>query len=556
MSALRLSSRVKPAAYILKNHETEVKPETDEKAIDIDEALETGGPCGKFQLLVQMLFMYLVLSIGYQVVFTYFIANDPPWSCVANNTNSSFCNEHIGDIFTSDSDHFYKRCNLERKEWQYTTKKDYSFVTEYDLVCDKATMAAFASSVFYIGGLVGSVISGIVADAYGRKIVLIVSLTITIISSICCSYTKSILQLTLVRGLLGSAQMTCYSIAFIILSEFIAPSYRTISANMFQLTLCMSQVCVDFAAYFERSWRDLQIYAALPSSLALLFFFLLPESPRWLLSVNRKEEAERSLEKINKMNGKQMIIRLKVPDVQQEKMYTYVDLFRSWKLTFLTLSQGMIWATVALVYYAIALESSNLGGNMYQAFALSALADLPSNFAAFWACNYLGRKKAVLGSLFFSGLFISSIALIPHHVAYKYVLNITLVMISKFMIDLAFNGIFIWTFELYPTCLRSQGWAVCVVFERVGALVVPFLTTVLQSISAILPFIIMGVIAVLAAFCGLILPETNKQPTRETYDDFFRDNISESSFSDGIVNELDSEEDEKIPVGEKKANIA
>ena len=518
-------------------------PDTDKREMDVDEALEMGGPCGKFQLLTQVAFMYLVLTIGYQVVFTYFIASDPPWRCVANNnttnntTGSSFCKIHTNEVMHSDSEWFYERCQLDRGEWEYTTSKDYSFVTEYDLVCEKASTAAFASSMFYIGGLIGSLISGITADTYGRKVVLVTSLSVTIAMSVVCSYTAGVWQLTVARGFLGAAQMTCYSIAFIILSEFIAPSYRTISANMFQLNLCLSQLLCDFTAYFERDWRDLQIYAAIPSCLALIAFIALPESPRWLFSVNRKTEAEKSLERIARINGNPMVVRLKSPLVTSKKMYTYIDLFRSWKLTFLTLSQCTIWTTVALVYYAIALESSNLGGNMYQAFALAALADLPSNFAAFWACNYLGRKRAVLGSLFICGLFIGGTTLVPHHHSYTYIVNISLVMISKFMIDLAFNGIFIWTFELYPTCLRSQGWAVCVVFERIGALVVPFLTTVLQSINPKLPFIIMGCVSGIASIGGLILPETNKQATRETYEDFYKEKTPSdtNSFTNSVA---------------------
>ena len=173
--------------------EMQVKKEMEkskENEVDVDEALDIGGPCGKFQFLTQAFFMYMVLTIGYQVVFTYFIASDPPWRCVGtplsntttdtNETANTFCQDNPGLIVFSDSDHFYERCNLNRSEWEYTTSKSYSFVTEFDLVCEKATTAAFASSMFYIGGLFGSIVSGSVADAYGRKMVLITSLATTI----------------------------------------------------------------------------------------------------------------------------------------------------------------------------------------------------------------------------------------------------------------------------------------------------------------------------------------------------------------------------------------
>ena len=40
-------------------------------------------------------------------------------------------------------------------------------------------------------------------------------------------------------------------------------------------------------AYFIRDWQPLQLAISIPSLLLLSYYWFIPESPRWLLSVNR-----------------------------------------------------------------------------------------------------------------------------------------------------------------------------------------------------------------------------------------------------------------------------
>ena len=55
-------------------------------------------------------------------------------------------------------------------------------------------------------------------------------------------------------------------------------------------------------AFWLRSWWKLQIAFALLSLPLLLFYFLVPESPRWLIGKGRAKEAKLSLLKIAEVN--------------------------------------------------------------------------------------------------------------------------------------------------------------------------------------------------------------------------------------------------------------
>ena len=104
-------------------------------------------------------------------------------------------------------------------------------------------------------------------------------------------------------------------------------------------------------------------------------------------------------------------------------------------------------------------------------------------------------------------------------------MNITLLMLGKLFIDISFLGSFIWTLELFPIVIRLQGWAICSIIEKTGIFTAPFISSVLQRVNHNLPYIIVVCLAPLAAAVGLVLPETNKKPTRERFEDFFENSL-------------------------------
>ena len=67
---------------------------------------------------------------------------------------------------------------------------------------------------------------------------------------------------------------------------------------------------ICFLAYFIRDWRTLQLVFSLMSLLMILYFFLIPESPRWLLSAGRFEEAKQILQDISRKNGENIDLKI------------------------------------------------------------------------------------------------------------------------------------------------------------------------------------------------------------------------------------------------------
>lgn len=135
--------------------------------------------------------------------------------------------------------------------------------------------------------------------------------------------------------------------------------------------------------HLVRDWRYLSLAVSLPLLFLFSFFFVIPESPRWLIATGNYKQAAKVMKTIAKFNGK--IIPDNYEDVLRSKMSREVikpiesllsntetsvqsigmlDLFRTPNMRAKTLIITFIWFSntcvyVGLSYYAPALGEPN-----------------------------------------------------------------------------------------------------------------------------------------------------------------------------------------------------
>ena len=116
---------------------------------NVDDILSQPKGCVSKQMLVYLSVFFFVLFMNYQNSLVFFTGHSPPWKCATNRT-SNFCQLNVNKTFGVNSELFHQRCHLVRSEWTFVTNKDYSFVTEFDLVCSKTTTAALIGAYIYL----------------------------------------------------------------------------------------------------------------------------------------------------------------------------------------------------------------------------------------------------------------------------------------------------------------------------------------------------------------------------------------------------------------------
>ena len=97
---------------------------------DIDHLLPLIGELGLYQILVIGSLSLTMVAATYQMLIMYFAVYNPSWQCV----NSSLVCNMTGAITSAMKTKYSKRCNMERKEWEYTEAPKFSVVTEVSMI--------------------------------------------------------------------------------------------------------------------------------------------------------------------------------------------------------------------------------------------------------------------------------------------------------------------------------------------------------------------------------------------------------------------------------------
>src|SRR5690349_10877450 len=77
---------------------------------------------------------------------------------------------------------------------------------------------------------------------------------------------------------------------------------RMVAGVCFMMFFSAGYMLMGVFAFFIQDWRWLQIGLTIPGVLFLLYWWFIPESTRWLLANNKKEEAIKQIQRIAKSN--------------------------------------------------------------------------------------------------------------------------------------------------------------------------------------------------------------------------------------------------------------
>ena len=330
----------------------------------IDEAFEIIGSFGRYQMWVTFLVCFTHAAILSQNLMLYFVANEPPWTCV-NNNSSAFCKNHFGQKIPQSSELFKDQCKLNRSEWKFTKDKTYSLVTEYELVCDNAWMGSLANSALFIGWGLSGPFSGYLIDLYGRRMSIIISILVSAGSILSLSFVNKVWHFITLRTTLGVAVVSLNANA--IAYEIVGRRHRALVGTFLTIAFLIMSYLLVIAAYFIQNWRKLILYFSFGAIVSVLLSFLIPESPRWLYATGKINKAEEKVYQMAKFIKKcNEVIHLKIPESagnNNTKRFSFTDLLlRHFSVSVLCMAICFVWTTQGLLFYGLTIESSKFWG--------------------------------------------------------------------------------------------------------------------------------------------------------------------------------------------------
>jgi MFS transporter, SP family, galactose:H+ symporter len=156
-------------------------------------------------------------------------------------------------------------------------------------------------SVVLIGAAVGALGGGRLADAFGRRLMLIVTALIFIGGAIVCSAAGSVGILILGRIIVGLGIGLSSSTVPVYISEVSPAGARGWQVSLFQLAITvgiLGAYLVDYGFAARGAWRWMLGLAVVPGALLGLGMLAMPETPRWLAKHGHAEAARKVLARI------------------------------------------------------------------------------------------------------------------------------------------------------------------------------------------------------------------------------------------------------------------
>ncbi|KAK6428992.1 hypothetical protein LTR95_014861 [Oleoguttula sp. CCFEE 5521] len=225
-----------------------------------------------------------------------------------------------------------------------------------------ARLALF-NSTQGLGGVVSQFFLWWLVEKIGRRLVIIIGSVIIILGVFLQSFAKGLVMFAVARAIIGLGLSFEYTAAPMLVTELAHPTHRaqlsTFLNTLYNLgaTLAAWITLGTLTIQSDWSWRSVSLIQMLPSLVSVTLTWFVPESPRWLVSRGRSEEALAIL-RTNHCGGdpSDTLAEFELREIQYtldfEKEHStgsWLDLFRT---------KGNRWRTWIVVTCSIAAQAS------------------------------------------------------------------------------------------------------------------------------------------------------------------------------------------------------
>jgi putative MFS transporter len=334
------------------------------------------------------------------------------------------------------------------------------------------------ASLGMVGMMVGSIVAGMFSDRYGRRRVMVVGLLFLGVFFLASALAPSYNVLLVLRFLTGAGFGAILPVSSTYVME-LSPTRRR-GAMTVILNACWGlggtvSALVGYSLVIQHGWRLAMALGGIALLLAPVVQYFLPESPRFLLSRNRMEQAWHEVERIHLFQDTIMPASDVEPVSELPVTNQLQPGFLSGMYGRITAALWVLWISLNFLYQGAYIWLPTLlasvkvsEGKSYLLTLVISLGQLPGTFIVAYLADRVSRKKLIIISLLLlaSGTFMFGLSQQDWWI------------VSAGFMLMVFNGMswgiaYPFSSELYPTRMRGKatGWATGL--GRLGGVIAP-----------------------------------------------------------------------------------
>ena len=382
-------------------------------------------------------------------------------------------------------------------------------------------------STGYLGQLIGALFFGWVAEKYGRKPAIFWSIMVYAVFSIASALAWNYSSLVVLRTLQGIGLGGEVPVAIAYISELAKAKSRGRFVLLFEMVFPVGLFTAALLGLWivpHLGWRYMLVLGGLPAIAAIAMWKIIPESPRWLASRRRYEEAEEALSFIEQQVETTTGQALPKPEAwvhAEDKPGSFRDLFGPGYLR-RTLVIWVAWFATYLVNYGLITWLPTIYRNVFNlpldealrySLITSAAGLVCSLFCALYMDN-VGRKR---WATFAFGLGALPLLLLWWLGPDTPMRVLVLATLGSAVTNTMSLGLYVYTPELYPTRVRAIGVGTATAWLRFASIIGPSFVGLMVAGSGLsFVFLGFGIVGLIAALVmGLFGIETRRRVLEE-----------------------------------------
>ncbi len=283
------------------------------------------------------------------------------------------------------------------------------------------TQGLLVSSVL-IGAVIGAATNGVLADVFGRKKIIMATAVIFIVGSVLCAFAPNIYILIASRIFVGFAVGIVNFVVPLYLSEIAPKQLRGTLVSLYQWAITAGILFSYFinAAFAGAvyNWRWMLFAGVVPGLILFIGMCFMHDTPRWLISKKREDEARIVFKKIEPELDTEKEIKDIQKTIRLEEHTTNKKFqFKKWMLMPFVVGIGIMFAQICtgintIIYYAPTIfKNAGFESNITAIYATTGIGviNFLMTIVALYFTDRLGRKPLLYFGL--TGVMLSLLAL-------------------------------------------------------------------------------------------------------------------------------------------------